>query len=356
VTRILVDFLYYTGAKGGMESYVREIFTRMPQDGIEFVGLASREMMRLDNSWFPGELIESGIYGENRLAWAAGEVLAVGRSGRRIGADLVYSPANLGQWVRRPPSVLTVHDLLPFRHPGFIPAGRAPALRLLISRAAKAARRIITISDASKRDIIEILGIPEDRVDVIHLAGRTPAVTPELRDTGLVLAVGNRLPHKNFPALIEAMALIAEAQRPRLVITGSHGADPLRPLVTSLRLERWVSLRDWVSNSELEQLFSEAAVVVVPSLFEGFGLPLLDGMAYGAAVVSSDLPVLREVGGDAAIYVEPTAAGLAGALTNLLAHPKLMTAAQRSSVLRAAEFSWDRTATQTLETLRRAVG
>jgi len=355
VTRILVDFLYYTGAKGGMESYVREIFSRMPQDGVDFVGLASRQMMALDNSWFPGEFVESGIDGENRIAWAAGEILAVGRAGRRVGADLVYSPANLGAWGNNPPSVLTVHDLLPFRHPEYIPAGRAPALRLLVSRAARAARRVITISETSRRDIVDILGIPEDRIDVIHLGGRAPRVAPSTREAGFVLAVGNRLPHKNFPALVEAIALIPEPQRPRLVLTGSHGTDPLRPLVERFGLQPWVSLREWVSNDEIEALFSEAAIVVVPSLFEGFGLPVLDGMTHGAAVVCSDIPALREVGGSAAIYSAPTASGLAEAIGTLIADPEALASAQRASVERAAAFSWDRAAVQTLESLRRAL-
>ena len=356
MARILVDFLYYTGAKGGMESYVREIFTRMSVEGIEFVGLASRQMMSLDNSWFPGELLDSGVDGENRVFWAAGEVLSVGSAARRVNAQLVYSPANLGPWGKRPPSVLTVHDLLPFRHPEYIPAGRAPALRLLVSRAARAARRIITISETSKRDIVDILGIPGDRVDVIHLGGREPRLASTQRNPRLVLAVGNRLPHKNFPALVEAIALIPEANRPHLVLTGSHGADPLRPLVERLGLEAWVTLRDWVSNDEIEQLFSEASVVVVPSLFEGFGLPVLDGMTHGAAVICSDIPALREVGGNAAIYTEPTAHGLSTALHNLMTDPGALAAAQEASLARAKQFSWERAASQTMDSLRRALG
>lgn len=355
MTRILVDFLYYTGTKGGMESYVREIFTRMPDDGVEFLGLASRQMMSLDNSWFPGELIDSAIDGENRLTWAAGEVLSVSRAARRVGAQLVYSPANLGPWSKRPPTVLTVHDLLPFRHPEYVLSSRAPALRLLVSRAARAARRIITISETSKRDIVEVLRIPEERIDVIQLGGREPRRRSTQRDPRLVLAVGNRLPHKNFPALVEAIGLIPEADRPHLVLTGGHGADPLRPLVERLHLEPWVTLRDWVSNDEIERLFADASVVVVPSLFEGFGLPVLDGMTHGAAVICSDIPALREVGGNAAVYSEPTARGLATALRRLMADPVALSVAQEASLSRAGHFSWDRAAAQTVASLRRAL-
>jgi glycosyltransferase involved in cell wall biosynthesis len=94
----------------------------------------------------------------------------------------------------------------------------------------------------------------------------------------------------------------------------------------------------------------------VPSLFEGFGLPVLDGMTHGAAVVCSDIPALREVGGNAAVYTEPTAPGLARALHAVITDPTALAAAQKASLVRARQFSWDRAASQTADSLRRALG
>jgi glycosyltransferase involved in cell wall biosynthesis len=113
------------------------------------------------------------------------------------------------------------------------------------------------------------------------------------------------MPHKNFNRLLLAWKLIPKADRPKLVITGSHGDDPLAPLVRALELDDDVELLSWVGDDRLSELYEGASLYVLPSLFEGFGLPVLEAMARGCAVVASDLPVLREVGGDACVYVDP---------------------------------------------------
>ena len=362
MSRVLVDLLFYTGRKGGMESYVREVYGRIEADadGIEFIGLASSELAGSDTSWFPGEIVDSGISGENRIAWARGELVSVARAARRLRVDLVHCPANLGPAWSPVPVVLTVHDLLPFRHPEYVPGAYARILRTMIRVAAHGARRVLTVSVASAEDIVRYLRVPASRVDVVPLAGQNPAASPDAaplpRLPGRLLAVGNRMPHKNFPLLLEALALVPAESRPHLTITGSHGEDPLAPVVAGLGLEPWVSLRGWLSAGELDRLYAESSLIVFPTLFEGFGLPVLEAMSRGCPVVCSDIPVLHEVAGEAAVYVAPRdAAALAATLSRLLDDPAELARLSGLGRERARTFSWERTARDTVASFQRAL-
>lgn len=358
--RILVDLLFYTGSKGGMESYVRNLYREMGSvgDSFDYLGLVPREAQGLDLSWFPGELVPSTISGDKRASWARGELTVVPRAARRAGADLIHAPANLGPFRSSVPVVLTVHDLLPFAHPEWVPGPYSPVLRGLISGAARAAKRLLTVSRQSANDLERILGIGGDKVDVVPLAGRpgTAPTTDERRADDLILSLGNRMPHKNFDTLLTAVALIPEAERPRVVITGSHGDDPLVPLVERLGIGSTTSLLGWVDDEEIERLYAQASAVVIPSLFEGFGLPVLEAMSRGCPVISSDLPVLREVGGDAPMYVDardPRA--LAERIRGLLADSAERQARSVAGLERAAGFSWGTTARSTAASFQRAL-
>lgn len=358
MTRVLVDLLFFTGTKGGMESYVHEVYGRIAANApdLEFVALASRELAATDHSWFPGTVIDSGISGENRTAWALGELFRVSGFARRLHADLIHSPANFGPAWPGVPVVVTVHDLLPFRHPEYVLGPYSRILRTMIRLASRRARRVLTDSTVSRDDISRYLHIPANRIDVIPLAGSTTTASATLdRLPDQLLAVGNRMPHKNFPMLLEALALIPEESRPRLVITGSHGDDPLAPIVRQLGLDRWVDLRGWIPLDDLDDLYARSTIMVFPTLFEGFGLPALEAMSRGCPVVASDLPVLREVCGEAALWVNPAdAASIARVVTELLDNPLTRDRMSRAGKARAATFSWESTARLTAESLRGA--
>lgn len=375
---VLVDLLFYTGKKGGMESYVREVYSRLRTDDpqLRFIGLASRELAATGASWFPGEVLDSGISGEDRVAWARGELFAVDRAARRAGAALVHAPANFGPALPRVPVVVTVHDLLAFRHPEYVPGAYARIVKAMVRRVVRVATRVLTISEATRDDLVRLLGASAARIDVVPLAGSADAGEPAgaesatgagptagarpapgaTRRPDLLLSVGNRMPHKNVDTLLSALALIDEAARPSLVITGSHGDDPLAPVVARLGLERWVRLQGWLEPAELERLYGEATALVFPTLFEGFGLPTLEAMARGCPVICSDLPVMREVAGDAAVYVDPRdARSIAAAIESVLGDPHERERMSRAGLVRAAEFSWTRTAEGTRAGLLRAL-
>jgi len=356
MTRVMVDLLFYTGTKGGMESYVRQLYQQAGDRGLEFVGLASTELTALGAPWFPGELIPSGISGENRVSWARGEMISVTTRARRSGADLIHCPANIGPWSGAIPVVLTVHDLLPFRHPEFVPGRYGPVLRTLVRRAVTNAARIITISANSRTDIEEILH-PRAEIDVTPLAGGASATSERTdREPALLLALGNRLPHKNFERLIEAMGEILEPDRPTLVVTGGGGDDPLRPLVERLGLSRWVELVGWLADDEIEALYARATAVVVPTLFEGFGLPVLEAMGRGCPVICSDLPVLRELAGNSAAYFDPRSTeSMSTTIASVLRNPHLLVELAGSGFARSRAFSWQRTATSTIDSFYRVL-
>ncbi|MGY1606873.1 MULTISPECIES: glycosyltransferase family 4 protein [unclassified Geodermatophilus] len=364
-THVAVDLMHLTGQRGGTETYAHELYRAMPAvaPDLRFTALVNAGT-ELPLDWFPGEVRRIPMSGRNRVVWAVAESLVVGPVGRRLGADVLHSPANFGPVFQALPTVLTVHDLLSFRLPDVAgPIGRP--VGVLCRRAARAASRVLTDSQASAADISEFIGIGPERVDVVPLAAgrpappdpadRLPAAVP---DTGrpLVLSTGNRLPHKDFPTLLRAWSQVPADGRPLLVVTGSQGDDPLRPLVTELGLENDVVLLGWVTRGELEALFARADLYVCPSLFEGFGLPVLEAMQRGCPVVASDIPVLREVGGDAARYVAPgDPRTFAAAVQELIASPGQRAALSAAGRARAGRFSWETTARLTAASLRRAV-
>ncbi len=144
--------------------------------------------------------------------------------------------------------------------------------------------------------------------------------------------------------------------RPRLVITGARGEDPLAPVVAETGMGDWVELRGWVDDAELADLRSRARAMAFPTLAEGFGLPILEAMAEGLPVIASDLPVLREVGGDAALWFDPLDLhSIAEALRTVAVRPEVLPGMAAAGIEQARQFSWERVAQETLEVFRTAL-
>lgn len=357
--RVAVELVYFTGHKGGTESYARRLLPALAaQPGVDLIGIAGRELRGPHGAWFPGELVHLPVSGEDRVQWAAAVALAVGPRARLLGADVLHCPANFGPAFRALPTVVTVHDLLPLKHPEWVPGGRSEGVRRLQLRTIKVADRLLADSAATAADITMLTGRRRDDIDVALLgapAGSAGERRPSSRP--FLLAGGNRMPHKNFALLIEAWSLIPAAERPLLVLTGSHGADPLREEVERHGLHDDVHLRGWVDAAELADLYASATGYVFPTLFEGFGLPVVEAMAAGCPVLGSDLEVLHEVGDTAMTYFDPTsAAEIAAAVRRLVGDPVLQDELRRAGLARVRSLTWDRTARSTLTALRRAAG
>ncbi|MDR2294950.1 MAG: glycosyltransferase family 4 protein [Microbacterium sp.] len=360
--RVLVDLLSYTGTKGGMETYTRELYRELGALGgdWEYIGFVSTEGARLDLSWFPGRIIESGISGENRFIWAWGELTQVAQAAKRERADLIHSPATLGPRRSAMPTVVTMHDMLYWSHPELMstPLYTTP-VKWMEKQAARNAARIVTISPTSQREITKYLGTPSDQIDVIPLSGAAPAGVDRSRageDGPLILAMGNRRPHKNWGALIRAVALLPQSQRPRIVITGGRGEDPLAPLVAELSVGEHVELRGWVDDAEVARLYSVATALAIPSFAEGFSLPTIEAMAAGLPALLSDIEVHRYVGGEAARFFDPQDDhALADLLLQVSTDPELVADMVAAGHARAATFTWSRTARETQDVFVRAL-
>lgn len=362
VRRVLVSLLQSTGTKGGIEVYVRELYAQLGliESEFEFVGFASTEFAKTDTTWFPGDVINSGISGENRFTWAAGELFGVSRAANRVGAHLIHGPAMFGPLWSSVPVVISMHDLLYFSHPELMQTKLyTQPVKWMERRGAANAERLITISEYSARAITRYLHFSEDRIDVIPLAARTSSLTMRsqiARVDDLFLAIGQRSPYKDFPTVVRAWAAIPEGSRPRLVITGSHSDDPLRPLVQQLGLERWVDLRSWVPTDELTELFGTATALIDSTLATGFSMPTLEAMAMGLPVILADTEVFREVGADAAdFYRAGDPSDLARAVIALGADAERRAELTRRGLERTTQFSWARVASETLTSFRAAL-
>jgi glycosyltransferase involved in cell wall biosynthesis len=358
---ILVNLLQTTGTKGGIEVYARELYRTLGTMDHEFtfIGYASSELAAKDTSWFPGEVIDSGLSGENRLTWAWGEMFSVGHMAKKLNVDLIHGPAMFGPAHTRIPLVISFHDVLYFSHPELMQSKLfTEPVKMLERLGVRNATRIITISEYSSRGIQKYLHVPEERIDVIPLAGRTTLETRDRmpRASDVFLAVGQRSPYKDHETIVRAWAMIPDDERPQLVITGSHGNDPLIPLVDELGLGDWVRLAGWIELEELNRLFDTSTAFIDSTLAAGFGMPAIEAMNLGLPVVLADTEVFREVGGDAAeFYAAGDPRDLARVVTELQKHPSRLTELAEKGLARARNYSWDKVAASTLETFRRAL-
>jgi glycosyltransferase involved in cell wall biosynthesis len=248
------------------------------------------------------------------------------------------------------PAVLTVQDLSFERDPSVMGFRDRLVFRTTVPRSARLAARVLAISELTKRDLIELYGIPEKKVVVTPLAA-DPAFTPDGPSPDgdpYVLFVGALQQRKDPVTAIEALSLIDDA--PRLVLVGPDKGGSMEAEETARRLGVETELRGHVTQDELAAVYRGAACLVFPSHYEGFGLPVLEAMASGTPVVATTAGALPEVAGDAAVLVEPgNAVALAGGIERALAdRDRLRTA----GLARAAEYSWTETARRTLEVYR----
>lgn len=368
--RILVDLLGYTGGRGGTETYVRRLLPglvdALPDASfVAVTGTAGADGVR---AFFPGEVEVVPWVGAGRASWALGEVLAVGRAARRVGADVVWSPANFGPLTRgRVPRVVSVHDVIyhEVRGHGAERVVRAITARLM-EATARSARAVVTVSETAATAIARHLGVARDRIEVIPNGGSLGAQVDDpwscLEPLGIrpgrpiVFSTGNRMPHKNFRGLLAAIAALPPEQRPLTVVGGGGVADPLVAAVHEYALVDDVVLPGWVDDDQLRALYQVATVYACPSLTEGFGLPVVDAMAAGVIVVANDVAVLREVGGAHAFYAD---ARDARAFATAIAQALSLDGDDRADRVAAgrawaAGFTWDAAAVRLAAVFRRS--
>jgi glycosyltransferase involved in cell wall biosynthesis len=299
---------------------------------------------------------------ESSPGYSVREQVTVPRDLRREGAHLFHSPHYVLPPLTPCKSVVTIHDCIHLRFPQYLPnrLGYAYA-RSFLWFATHRSNRIVTVSEASKRDILEYFRVPAEKIDVIYNGiderfGNPPPEEDVVRvreryqlDGPFILYAGNIKPHKNIGRLIEAFHMLrtkgTEFDSVKLVIIGDEIAKyaSLRHAVHRYKLHKHVRFFGFVPSTTLAILYRLAAVFVFPSLYEGFGLPPLEAMASGTPVITSNVSSLPEVVGDAAVLIDPLQPEeIADALRRVLSDANLRADLRQRGLARARQFSWER--------------
>lgn len=362
--KIAVDLLQSTGTKGGIESYIRELYSEfaLHSTGHEFVGFLPAEAEPSSFKWFPGELFTSKFSGENRAVWALGEMFGVANFAKSIGADLIHAPAMLGPASSVVPVVLTIHDLSYFTHPHLMRNKLlSPGVKAMEKLAARNAKSLIAISESTAKLIPIYLGTESSsKITTVLSAGAVVSPCGTSTTMGAekptFIAMGQRSPYKSLETAVIAMSLIPKNDRPKLVITGSHGNDPLAPLVQDLDLQHDVELLGWISDEELRRLMCSSLALIETTVAAGFGMPAVEALTMGVPVIASDIPVFREILADAAIYFEAgNGADLATKMVLAMNDGSQISRLKKAGPEQASNYSWDTTAHNTLKVFENAV-
>jgi glycosyltransferase involved in cell wall biosynthesis len=362
------------GETGGMEVAARELIPALLASapaGMRFTAFVNREAAGADaGSW--GDLLPTvtvPVHARKRVQWVLGEQTLLPRLAARAGVDLVHSLASTAPLWGRFRRVVTVHDLIYARYPEAHAGVRGKAMGLLVPAAARRSDRVIVDSQSTREDLIDLVGVDADRIDVVPLGlgavRRATALGEQetrerfaLGERRVLLSLSAKRPHKNLAALIDALARLPVEDRPLLVLPGypTPYEQELRERALRAGVSADVRLLGWVSDTEVEGLWAVAEGFVFPSLYEGFGLPVLEAMARGVPVACSNASSLPEVAGDAALLFDPhDSSAIAGALGRLLGDAVLRERLRQMGGERVREFTWERTARLTLASYMRTL-
>ncbi len=307
---------------------------------------------------------------ESAPPYSVAELWRLARRARRDRAQLFHAPHYVCPPVLACPAVVTIHDLIHLRFPDWRGRPLAPLYaRVMLRLAVWRAARVITVSASTRRDLERWLRARPERIRVIpngvapHFG---PAADPVALQAGLgklglaapyLLFVGNPMPHKNLPRLLDAFARLP-AELGALVVAGVRPAarPALDRAVETRALRARVTVLAPLPEALMPLLYQGASLLVIPSLWEGFGLPALEAMACGTPVVASDRGALPEVIGDAGVLVDPTNVdALREAMYNLAVHTPLRAALRAAGLVRARAFSWRHAAEATVGVYREAL-
>jgi glycosyltransferase involved in cell wall biosynthesis len=354
----------------GLETYARELTTALLDErpDVRVTAFLNREASA-DGTWRTlVPTVTVPVYGRRRAAWVCGEQLLLPKRAQQAGVDVLHSLASTAPARGRFARVVTIHDVIYRIHPE-AHGWRSLALRALIPLAARRSHRIIAPSDSTRRDLVALLKVPNEKIDVVpNGIGLSPAdqwvAEDDVRrrhDLGsrpFVLTVSLKRPNKNLERLLDALALIPDERRPLLVLAGhaTRYQEELRAHAARLGVGADARFLDWVPTDELEGLYRASTCFVFPSVYEGFGLPVLEAMTRGVPVACSNRGALSEVAGDAALTFDPfDARSIAGAIERLLADPDERERLRQAGRVNAGRFSWAETARKTLASYESAL-
>lgn len=315
------------------------------------------------------ELCSSALLDHDRL-WRFG---GAGLSASHVHADVMFIPTAATLPIGRVPAVCTIHDVTPITMPSHS-AGVGAMQRVLLKGCARFSHTIITSSECSKRDIVAHLGVPEEKVVVIHDGCDQSLFNANAPDRTALDALHTRLgiekpyllhhgtiqPRKNLKRLIEAFRLMLANNADLdldLVLAGRRGwaSDDITKAAADGSKRGRVILAGMLNDSDLALLIKGASLAAVPSLYEGFSLPMVEAMACGVPTIASNTSCLPEISGNALAYFDPLSCeAMAACIEKVLRDSDLSQRLRQNGIARAREFTWEHCARQTLDVLMKA--
>lgn len=362
--RVAMDVRKYSDF--GIGTYIRNLVDyviRQPGGSLDLIAAPDqREELAAE--------LKVPVHANRSRKYSVAELLTVGRQVNALSVDLFHAPHYTLPYGLRVPSVVTVHDLIHLRFPDNYSASQRTYARVVIGHACRKAKAVIVDAAFTKGDIVSTFDVPPERIHVIPL-GVAPAFKPaasaadgraELVSMGFeepyVLYVGGLKPHKNVGTLLKAFAQFRHRDSARLVVSGENlwVNQPLTRLTEDLGIKRRV-LSIPMNTQRLIRLYQAATVVVIPSLYEGFGLPILEAMACGAPVIGARAASIPEVMGEGGMLFDPLNVDeLAQLMDRIFDDIHLQQMQREYGLLNAARFSWDLCGARTMELYRTVAG
>lgn len=359
------------GQVGGSETYLRETLRAMVQladcpDIVLFTNLENDATLRADLEASGKVRFEQlRFHASNRYARILREQFELTSRVKKAGVDLLWSPGYTSPYFCNVPQVVSILDMQYKHHPEDFSASYLMATHCLVSMAARRAKRIIAISKFSKSEVIKYTGQPAEKIDITLLAGDgaySISASDEKKKEVLgrygigaapyILCVANSYPHKQVHVLVEAFAKIEGELPHRLVILGRarRGEGAVREALARVSDKSRVMRLDYIDRADLPALYQSASLFAFPSVYEGFGLPVLEAMMAGVPVVTTRCGSIPEVGGDAVTYFDSgDSSDLAAKMEGLLGSGAALPEISKRQV---QQFSWVSTAKSTLDSLR----
>ena len=367
--RIGVNALYLIpGAVGGTEIYLRCLLSALGEvdQQNQYVVFTNRETDAFIAPSCPNfRLAPQPVWAAVRPARILWEQTGLPLAVARERLDVLLNPGFTMPVLSPCPSVTVFHDLQHKRHPEHFRWFDLPFWRLLLWQAARSSKLLIAVSEATRADLVHYYRLSPDKIRVVphgveegffDIGRRREEVKPE----PYLLAVSTLHPHKNLDRLVRAFARFRTSEpRFRLVIAGMRGffAAELDRRIAELGLADSVQLPGWVSRERLDELYLRAWAYINPTMFEGFGMPVLEALAAGVPVACSSIEPVRSVAGDAALLFDPTSdETVLDALVRIVSDGELRARLSAAGPRRAALFSWRKAAEETLAALREAAG
>lgn len=345
----VVNGRYLTQKATGVHRYAFEICNKLHEMGVDFHVAVPNEIH--PDYKFSFKVVKCGSL--NTHLW---EQISLPRYLKRIGNPLLISFTGCGP-LTYSNQIMTIHDVSHERYPEWFSKNYYRFYHYMMPRIGKKAHAVLTVSEFSKKEIVDTLGINSEKIHVVH--SNVPFHNKPSKEEILnftrnpeaeryILAVSSMDPRKNFIRLVEAFDKIKD-KSVKLYIIGMSFKAFNTPDLQKLIGEN-VHLPGYIPDEKLQTMYQNALLSVYPSLYEGFGLPPLESMTYGCPVINSDIPALREVSQDAALYVDPyNVEDITEKIEQLLVDEPLRKELQEKGLLQIKKYSWDKSAKQVYE-------